>query len=582
MHKNKLASLPRTFADLTALTTLDLSHNGLTSLPANIFALPELSNLNISHNLLEALPFNAPFTSGSNGSKKQTTGGSFFAPTITRATSPLPRLLFLDASYNKISAKSIDLQIPTTLTKLDLSANPLGIDGLECRSLLQVLGNLPKLKELRLESAEISDDVFPSTLFPSSPFPSIRVLDLGQTKATPGAVKEALRAMKQKLDFDVTTEEPMDGVACIIVGKRVIKEAWEIELERRKTTRTSNHHTDLDDWPSSTQSTGDASAKPMATQIGASGRPVVSSWPPEVVKEAWELEAEQGLLTEGGKRRARAAAAAAAATGSKTQSDSTIGVASSVDRSSSPSGSSLAGPQYYSKLTQTLTLPPSSPPSKAPAHSRAFSVGVTSSSMVSSPRSTDLAVPSPTLPLSLIATQPFAHTLKTLILVNRRLDKSFLIPHDTHGGLLPLLEELDLEGCGLVDLVPVTRSGADGTVTPPRSTEQILPLIAALFPSLLTLNLSGNALTDSAFSTDALSGLILAAPERRGLKHLRIRGNRISELEGFRALAESFKGNRQVPGWRLDELDIRDNEIGKLPAELGLLPMDVFLVDGNT
>ena len=36
-----------------------------------------------------------------------------------------------------------------------------------------------------------------------------------------------------------------------------------------------------------------------------------------------------------------------------------------------------------------------------------------------------------------------------------------------------------------------------------------------------------------------------------------------------------------VKGWKLEELDVRDNEIGRLPAEVGLLPMDVFLVDGN-
>ena len=29
-------------------------------------------------------------------------------------------------------------------------------------------------------------------------------------------------------------------------------------------------------------------------------------------------------------------------------------------------------------------------------------------------------------------------------------------------------------------------------------------------------------------------------------------------------------------------MDLRDNEIGKLPAELGLLPLEVFLVEGNT
>lgn len=44
---------------------------------------------------------------------------------------------------------------------------------------------------------------------------------------------------------------------------------------------------------------------------------------------------------------------------------------------------------------------------------------------------------------------------------------------------------------------------------------------------------------------------------------------------------EMFKGNRDVPGWKLDELDVRENDIGRLPAELGMLPLDVFLVDGN-
>ena len=33
--------------------------------------------------------------------------------------------------------------------------------------------------------------------------------------------------------------------------------------------------------------------------------------------------------------------------------------------------------------------------------------------------------------------------------------------------------------------------------------------------------------------------------------------------------------------WMLEELDLRDNEIGRLPAKLGILPLEVFLVDGN-
>jgi Leucine-rich repeat (LRR) protein len=42
-----------------------------------------------------------------------------------------------------------------------------------------------------------------------------------------------------------------------------------------------------------------------------------------------------------------------------------------------------------------------------------------------------------------------------------------------------------------------------------------------------------------------------------------------------------FRCHRSVPDWKLEELDLRDNEISNLPGELGLLPLDVFLVDGN-
>ena len=39
--------------------------------------------------------------------------------------------------------------------------------------------------------------------------------------------------------------------------------------------------------------------------------------------------------------------------------------------------------------------------------------------------------------------------------------------------------------------------------------------------------------------------------------------------------------NKELPAWELEKLDLRDHEIGKLPPELGLLPLDVFLVCGN-
>jgi len=165
------------------------------------------------------------------------------------------------------------------------------------------------------------------------------------------------------------------------------------------------------------------------------------------------------------------------------------------------------------------------------------------------------------------------------------MDRSFHLPSLTENStcFLPRLEELDLEGCNLNDLVPtvIFPDSGTGATTPPRSSESMIPLITRLFPSLVTLNISHNAITNASLTPEALSNLILASNSHKGLRHLRLRGNKITELDGFSKLAESFKGNRQVPEWKLEELDIRDNEIGKLPPELGLLPLDVFLVDGN-
>lgn len=164
------------------------------------------------------------------------------------------------------------------------------------------------------------------------------------------------------------------------------------------------------------------------------------------------------------------------------------------------------------------------------------------------------------------------------------MDRSFSVPRIPQGppGYLPKLEELDLEGCNLSDFVSMHTTEHTGETTPPRSNEPILPTLSKLFPSLQTLNLSYNGLTNASLNTEALSTLILTSPHRRGLRHLRLRGNRISDLDGFVNVAEQFKGNREVVGWKMEELDLRDNEIGKLPPELGLLPLDVLLVDGNT
>jgi Leucine Rich repeat len=421
--------------------------------------------------------------------------------------------------------------------------------------------------------------------------------------------------VKQQLNFDFITEDPPAGVLRVLVGKPVVKEAWELEAERKarmradRAARASFGEQDgitagfgksksgeeaatKEPWEIEAEQgllteggrrrarAAAAAAESPAPASPASAAPVPKQ-AKEIQKEAWEIEAEQGLLTEGGRRRARAAAAEEAKAAETLSPPST---------KPSSSGASLTSPQYYLEKTSTLILPPSVSASKG--HSRAFSHAPSVWPPSRDSHITDITIPTPTMPLAVIASQPFAGTLKILTLTNRRLDVSLDLPADSESNLLPNLEELNLEGCSLRDTVPVSRHtdhGA-GAITPPRVNQPLLPLLVRLFPNLQTLDLSDNVLTAAALQADILASLILSVPPseelplhstRKGLKHLRLRGNRIANLDGLQGLAAQFKGNRTVPEWKLEELDLRDNEIGRLPPELGLLPLDIFLVDGN-
>ncbi|KAJ7757733.1 hypothetical protein DFH07DRAFT_742106 [Mycena maculata] len=569
LHKNKIVSLPDQFADLVALTTLDLSHNALTSLPPNLFSLPALSNLNVANNALTSLPFSAPFSSPTV--RAQTTARGLFAAEIPRASTPLPKLVILDACNNKLTGGAIDLAIPDSLITLDLSGNPLESDGHEaeaCSKLFVALATrLRKLKVLRCAKADISDRIFEG-LPSGDAFPSVSVFDFGETKITRNGATVGLKGLSQALDFEITNEDPPGGIARVIVGKKIVREAWEVEAERRSKSRAGKAADIGEDWE---------------TAPSVPARALQQKPKTPVVKEQWELDAEQGLLTEGGKRRARAAAAAASAAG-----DSGLGLGAPPRKPSpTPKTSSLA--EYYTPRSETLALPASTAPPKAAGHARATSLASTSLVKFPPPRATDVTLPTATMPLALIAAQPFAQTLKVLLLKNRRMDRSFTLPIPSTGApLLPRLEELSLEGCNLGDTVAVSTASAEQTPfgSGPSETRSILPLLSQLFPGLRTLDMAYNALTSTSLTTAVLSDLILSpavddAPGRRGLKQLQLRGNRITDLDGFQGVALLFKGNREVPEWGLEELDLRDNEIGRLPAELGLLPLDVFLVDGN-
>lgn len=602
LHCNMLRSLPESLTILSMLTVLDVSNNKLTQLPPPIFSLLSLTILDVSHNELTSLPF-SKFGEPLKTSKSVATGG-FFEPEVKRAEIPLPKLHNLNVSHNKLTAHSIDHDyLPSAMRQVTLAHNPLG----KSSELLSRLSMLNDLQVLSLNNADLGDDSLQH--LDIGGFPTLNNLDLGETRVTEQAVRTFFSGTRRetKLNFNISTAPPIPGELRVVVGKQIIREQWEIEAEQRylkkkksmvgissesKDSEVRREHTtpagDKEPWEVEAEQGlltegGRRRARLNSTNVDASSstsRPKQAITRPKVVeKEAWEIEAEQGLLTEGGRRRLRAQQAAAAASPSSYEKGSGTSPPSS-------SVSSLANSTYFSSKELSLTLPSSVPPNRG--HARAFSLVPASRSQ---PKPEDMHVPVPTLPLNVIVVQNFASSLRVLTLKNRRADPTFAFPPpsfiadaSSSGGVLPRLEELNLEGCSLGDSVLVTHELVDKSGSSTSEKQNLLEVIYATFPSLTILDLSYNTVSSDLFNEETIRKLLLSSDgeSRRGLRILRLRGNRLTNLDGFDALATMFKGNRQVPEWKLEEFDVRDNDISKLPVNLGMLPLDVFLVDGNT
>lgn len=548
LQNNRLASLPDSFADLTSLISLDLSHNALISLPSHFFSLPSLSVLDISHNSFTSLPFNMPFDPATIAPvSSQRSSGFLSAPEIVRATRPLPHLTSLDVSHNKIVSSAIHHDaLPRDLKVFNLMCNPLG----DIAELLASLSALTQLVALRLSGCDIDDTSFPASLLSSTNRPTflkLAVLDLGETRATQAAVSTALSCLTQSIDFEASVIDERTvpiGTLAVAVGKRIVRETWEIEADRHvQRLRERRSAVNLKDTP-----------------VSESPPPPL---PQPVEKEQWEIDAEQGLLSEGAQRRARAEAAVQHAP------EDPGAVVGPKTTSATPDTTPVLG-RYWDPRTLTLTLPPST------GRSPRYGAGVT----------TEAVLPRVTLPLALIMTQPFADTLRTVDLRGRRAEPGIVLPvsYDGSQPLLPRLESLNLEGCSMGDVVPgAEASDAGGT----------LGMLARLFPGLRNLELAYNNFTGAAMGRGVLEQLLFGDDSggRAGLRRLVLCGNKIEELHGLRELAQVVFGNGndvantkavELRGkWTLEELDVRQNSIGVLPGELGLLPLGSLVVDGN-
>ena len=456
--------------------------------------------------------------------------GGFFSPNLERATEPFLALRTLKANHNQIKALNVDFgELPCNLAEVNFSSNDLGNSAI----LFGALAALPSLQMLWMASCNLELISFPPAS--QSNFPKLRLLDVSEN---PALKEQAVAAAIKDREIEIgTTENLFDGGAKVIIGKKgPMKEAWEIEAERRVKRRPQ-----LEAEPEA-EPEPVSGPLPMPTRKAEKPALVIANAAP--VKEAWELEAEQGLMTEGGRRRAKAIAAAAAA---EAEAASPTVAQGQTPTSSIRTATLLTS--FFDGPHSTLILPQS----QLRSHNRNFSSAV----LPRPANAAELLVPSPTLPLMTILEQPFFNSIRVLVLTGRRMDPSFGLPSTGKTqSYLPNLDELRLDSCNLGNSVQVTSEGGPGMKGP------LIETIGNLFPSLGTLDLSYNTMT-------SLTGIAtLFTPDdgakRKGLKVLRVRGNRIDSLETLEELAGGWRSGSGIQGWRGEEIDLRENELIKV------------------
>ncbi|BGP19208.1 hypothetical protein JCM10213_002096 [Rhodosporidiobolus nylandii] len=179
----------------------------------------------------------------------------------------------------------------------------------------------------------------------------------------------------------------------------------------------------------------------------------------------------------------------------------------------------------------------------------------------------------PACPLRGIEAWGWGAQLRTLNLSRNRVAALEMLQAESEGALMPQLETLDLSHNLLPSVLPSPFPSSSGVDMP------LLSALAALAPSLVTLNLQRNRLT-------SLSGIsaLLFPPAGKGVKELVLSENKIADLAELCEVGEQWaKAKAGSERWRLEELDLSSNEISRIPPQLGYLPPTLVLhLTGNT
>ncbi|CAO1616470.1 unnamed protein product [Parajaminaea phylloscopi] len=365
ISKNGLQRFPDALLALDSLIDLDISHNRLESLwaPSDVIKARDdrkqwdLDNADEEDGVWAGLI--ARMGSPTKRSRPA-------PPKDAQRSQPMRSLRILNLAYNRLSNAAFGLASteksdvpmitwPPSLVELDVSDNilrgPLP---------LSFAGRLRDLTRLSLGGNGIGDEVFrhdaqsetSSGPFSQSLFPKLTFLDLtrceiddlSQIEATFGSGPTVL---DQRADEADTSLREANGKAVLgILARRLVRVTVtgsptkrsghdtqdrslslvldgnplrEETYKRKKGPRGQRDHaartsgpatpSHEDDRGKSSATFADTSVPSRASPSKPSPAPASATSSKAIVKESWELQAEAGLLTEGGRRRARAEAA---------------------------------------------------------------------------------------------------------------------------------------------------------------------------------------------------------------------------------------------------------------------------------
>ncbi|SGZ02131.1 BQ5605_C033g11189 [Microbotryum silenes-dioicae] len=645
LHNNYLVSLPTSLAQLTNLTSLNLSANKLTTFPIQLLALHSLTSLNLASNQLThlwpvdwrlhlsdtlhppslsptATPESSPEQSGGHVLGFWSTPAPSATPdspssTDTPFKAPLTRLTELILSDNPFSPDVFQdpgWSFPSKLRELHLADSGL----VETSFPALVFGKLAHLQELILAGADILsspfhlEDVVDEE---SELFPSLTRLDLSRNSIDSLLHLEAffVRHVKRPIEYV--------GLEKSIMNLVKAKGRPNGDVEGREEVRIVLHDNPMREEQVRRRALFGRPAASEGFKEGvevelANAAPTKNTVKRRVVKEQWEIDAENGLLTEGGRRRARIEAMRRAKEeeemrkeverrGEKVEVDETgtivgallglkvkdgdeKGQEAAVGREQAQEEE--APPPEYSPTPTPVApiLTPEAPGAAAPAEASKDDPAIQLVSLAHKVISSTIDLSSKsleTLPTPLGSPPSHLSSPSSLVL-SRNQFRSLSTSALSAWTWANTLRSLDLSYNRLTVFTP--DSPLLNLTSLNLSNNQLTeldPNLASSTSNLTSLDLSRNRLT----SDSSLSPFFrLNSSTPSSLTTLNLSGNSLSSLPALIELATTIRGPSSLDQARskhnlsLRSLDLRDNDLLKLETKLGWLPLGLEMwLSGN-